>query len=108
MIDDVFVFDSVAHVPNLDFDNALGTPGEMLIHHLYEFHSALTPAGDGPMPPEQFCRKWTATDVHTMVFNESPVDMVVSMPLPLTDMGRDGFSPVSDCAELAKLDPTRV
>lgn len=108
VIDDVFVFDSVAHVPNLDFKNALGMSGEMLIHGLHGFHAALTPPGAGVLTPERFCRKWSAGDIHKMVFKESPVDMVVSMPLPLTDMGRDGFSPVADCAEFAALDSDRV
>jgi len=108
VIDDVFVFDGVAHVANLEFKNALSTPGQMLVHHLYGFHAALTPPAVGVIPQERFCRKWTAEDIHTMVFDESPVDMLVSMPLPLTDMGRDGFSPVPDCVELAELDPDRV
>jgi len=108
MIDGVFVFDSVAHVPNLEFKNALGQAGEMLIHGLYGFHGALTPPDAGVLSQEQFCRKWTAADIHRMVFDESPVDMVISMPLPLDDLGRDGFSPVADCAELAAIDPERV
>ncbi|BDT92454.1 amidohydrolase [Nocardia sputorum] len=108
MIDDVFVFDGVAHVPNLDFGNALGQPGQMLIHGLHGFHSALTPAYAGVLSQEQFCRKWSAKEIHQMIFDESPVDMVVSMPLPLSDLGRDGFSPVADCAEMAAMDPERV
>ena len=34
--------------------------------------------------------------------------MLVAMPLPLTDLFRDGLSPWEDCAELAARDPARI
>ena len=36
-----------------------------------------------------------------MVYDESDTDMLVAMPLPLTDLYRDGLSPWEDCADLA-------
>jgi predicted TIM-barrel fold metal-dependent hydrolase len=108
MIDDVFVFDSVAHVLNMDPGNSYGPPGISAAQSLYKFHAGLTPADRTVLTPEQFLRRWTPEDVHTMVFAESQTDMLVSMPLPLTDMSRTGFSSVEDCVALQALDPDRI
>jgi predicted TIM-barrel fold metal-dependent hydrolase len=43
-----------------------------------------------------------------MVYDESDTDMLVAMPLPLTDLFRDGLSPWETCAELASRDPDRT
>jgi hypothetical protein len=40
-----------------------------------------------------------------MVYEESDTDMLVAMPLPLTDLHSDGLSPWEECAELAAQDP---
>lgn len=108
MIDDVFVFDSVAHVLNLDPKNALGVPGQMLQQHLYGFHAALTPAHATTLSMDDWCRQWTPADMTQMVFEESDVDMAVSMPLPLTDLSYSGFSSVPDCVEFAESNPDRT
>jgi hypothetical protein len=50
MIDDVFVFDGVAHIFNFEQKNAFGTPGEMFSNHLYAFHNALTPDDQTKLP----------------------------------------------------------
>ena len=108
MIDDVFVFDGVAHVFNFESKNAFGTPGEMFTNHLYAFHNALTPDGEPKLPPEEFLRQWTPTDIRKMVYEESDTDMLVAMPLPLTDLFHDGLSPWESCADLASRDPDRT
>ena len=46
MIDDVFVFDGVAHMFNFDPKNAFGPPGLMFDQHLYAFHNVLTQVED--------------------------------------------------------------
>ena len=94
MIDDAFVFDCVAHVFNFDPKNAFGQPGLMFDNHLYAFHNALTPDDQPKLPPEEFLRQWTPSDIRKMVYEESDTDMLVAMPLPLTDLFRDGLSPV--------------
>ena len=43
-----------------------------------------------------------------MVYEESDTDMLVAMPLPLTDLFKDGLSPWQECAELASRDPERT
>jgi predicted TIM-barrel fold metal-dependent hydrolase len=43
-----------------------------------------------------------------MVYDESDTDMLVAMPLPLTDLFRDGLSPWETCTELAARDPDRT
>ena len=43
-----------------------------------------------------------------MVYEESDTDMLIAMPLPLTDMYQDGLSPWEQCAELAARDPDRT
>lgn len=106
--DDVFVFDSVAHVLNMDDENSFGPPGRMLTRTLYGFHAALTPPDRNPLSEDQWLRRWTPQDVHTMVFEESVTDMCVAMPLPLTDLSKTGFSSIEDCAKLASLDPDRT
>jgi uncharacterized protein len=109
MIDDAFVFDCVAHVFNFDPKNAFGQAGLMFDNHLYAFHNALTPEDDRhKLPPEEFLREWTPSDIRKMVFEESDTDMLVAMPLPLTDLFRDGLSPWEACADLASRDPGRT
>ena len=108
MIDGALVFDSVAHAFNFDKKNAFGTGGEMFINHLYGFHAALTPEGQTVLPADEFMRQWTIEEIDRMVYEESDTDMLIAMPLPLTDLFRDGLSPWEDCAELARLRPDRT
>jgi predicted TIM-barrel fold metal-dependent hydrolase len=108
MIGDAFVFDGVAHVFNFQKKNALGPPGEMFNNHLYAFHAALTPEGQTVLPPEEFLRQWTVDEIDELVYRQSPTDMLVAMPLPLTDLFKDGLSPWEECAELARRNPDRT
>jgi predicted TIM-barrel fold metal-dependent hydrolase len=108
MIGDAFVFDGVAHPFNFDAKNAYGKPAEMFSNHLYAFHATLTPDSEPKLPPEDFLRQWTPADIRQMVYEESDTDMLIAMPLPLTDLYRDGLSPWEECAELASRDPDRT
>jgi uncharacterized protein len=108
MIGDAFVFDGVAHVFNFQQKNAYGPAGEMFNNHLYAFHQALTPANQTHLAAEEFLRQWSISDIDRMVFDESDTDMLVAMPLPLTDLFRDGLSPWEECAELAARRPDRT
>src|SRR5436190_22391736 len=105
---DVLVFDGVAHPFNFDAQNALGKPGAMFNQHLYAFHQVLTPASEPKLSAERFLRKWEPDEISRMVFEESDTDMLVAMPLPLTDLFRDGLSPWQSCADLASRDPDRT
>ena len=105
---DAIVFDGVAHVFNFEKKNALGPAGEMFINHLYAFHNALTPEGEPLMPAEEFLRQWTVDEIDEMVYRQSSTDMLCAMPLPLTDLFRDGLSPWEECAELAARRPDRT
>ena len=104
---DVLVFDGVAHPFNFDPQNALGKPGAMFNQHLYAFHQVLTPASEPTLSAEQFLRKWEPDEISRMVFEESDTDMLVAMPLPLTDLFRDGLSPWQRCVELAQQNAER-
>ena len=106
--DDAIVFDGVAHVFNFEKKNALGPAGEMFINHLYAFHNALTPEGQPLMAADEFLRQWTVDDIDEMVYRNSSTDMLCAMPLPLTDLFRDGLSPWEECAELARRNPDRT
>ena len=75
MIDDAFVFDCVAHVFNFDPKNAFGNAGLMFDNHLYAFHNALTPDDHPKLPPEEFLRQWTPSDIRKMVYEESDTDI---------------------------------
>ncbi len=108
MINDAFVFDCVAHPFNFDPKNAFGNAGLMFNNHLYAFHNALTPDDQPKLPSEEFLREWTPSDIRKMVYEESDTDMLVAMPLPLTDLFRDGLSPWETCADLASRDPDRT
>jgi uncharacterized protein len=108
VIGDAFVFDGVAHVFNFEKKNALGPPGEMFNNHLYAFHAALTPEGQTVLPAEEFLRQWTVDEIDDLVYRQSPTDMLVAMPLPLTDLFKDGLSPWEECAELARRNPDRT
>jgi uncharacterized protein len=105
---DAIVFDGVAHVFNFEKKNALGPAGEMFINHLYAFHNALTPEGEPLMAADEFLRQWTVDDIDQMVYEQSTTDMLCAMPLPLTDLFRDGLSPWEECAELAARRPDRT
>ena len=105
---DVLVFDGVAHPFNFDPQNALGKPGAMFNQHLYAFHQVLTPASEPKLAAEQFLRRWEPDEISRMVFEESDTDMLVAMPLPLTDLFRDGLSPWQRCVELAQQNPERT
>jgi uncharacterized protein len=102
------VFDGVAHVFNFEKKNALGPAGEMFINHIYAFHATLTPEGEPVLPAEEFLRQWTVDDINEMVYGNSSTDMLCAMPLPLTDLFRDGLSPWEECAELASRNPDRT
>jgi uncharacterized protein len=106
--DDAIVFDGVAHVFNFEKKNALGPAGEMFNSHLYAFHAALTPEGQTVLPAEQFLRQWTVDEIDQMVYRQSDTDMLVAMPLPLTDLFKDGLSPWEECAELASRNPDKT
>ncbi|HZA80982.1 MAG TPA: amidohydrolase family protein [Actinomycetes bacterium] len=108
MGNDAIVFDGVAHVFNFEKKNALGPAGEMFINHLYAFHATLTPEGQTVLPAEEFLRQWTVDDIDEMVYGHSSTDMLCAMPLPLTDLFRDGLSPWEECAELASRRPDRT
>ena len=108
MIDDAFVFDSVAHVFNFEKENAFGPPGQMFSNHLYAFHAALTPSGETVLPPEKFLHNWSVDEIDEMVFGQSDTDMLVAMPLPLTDLYADGLSAWERCAELASRRPDKT
>jgi predicted TIM-barrel fold metal-dependent hydrolase len=105
---DAIVFDGVAHVFNFEKKNAFGPAGEMFINHLYAFHQVLTPEGQTVMGPEEYLRQWTVDDIDQMVYEHSSTDMLCAMPLPLTDLFRDGLSPWEECAELAARRPDRT
>ena len=108
MIGDAFVFDGVAHPFNFEADNARGPAGQMFSNHIYAFHNALTPEGQPLLSADEFLRKWSAEEIHEMVYENSDADMLVAMPLPLTDLYKDGLAPWMECAKLAKLDPDRT
>jgi predicted TIM-barrel fold metal-dependent hydrolase len=105
---DAIVFDGVAHVFNFEKKNALGPAGEMFINHLYAFHAVLTPEGQPVMAADDFLRQWTVDEIDEMVYRQSSTDMLCAMPLPLTDLFRDGLSPWEECAELARRRPDRT
>ena len=88
--------------------NAYGPAGEMFSNHLYAFHTVLTPEGQPMMPAEEFLHEWTVDEIREMVYDESDTDMLVAMPLPLTDLYKDGLSPWETCANLASRDPDRT
>ena len=105
---DAFVFDCVAHVFNFDESNVLGPPGELFRQHLYAFHSLLTKEGEQVLSPEEYLREWSIDEVYSMVIEQSDTDMMAAMPLPLTDLFRDGLSPWEKCAEMAAKHPDRA
>lgn len=103
-----FVFDCVCHIFNFDMNNALGTPGEMFINHLYAFHQFLTAEGETVLPAEEFLREWSVDEIYEMVIDGSDTDMIVAQPLPLTDLFKDGLSSWEKCAEMAQKHPDRA
>lgn len=106
--DDVFVFDCVAHPFNFSAENAIGSGGEMFRQHLYAFHNVLTPESEPKLAADEFLKEWSIEEIGRMVFDESDTDMLVAMPLPLTDLFHDGLSPWERCAELARQNPDRT
>ena len=101
---DAIVFDGVAHVFNFEKKNALGPAGEMFINHLYAFHNVLTPESEPKLSADEFLKEWSTAEIARMVFEESDTDMLVAMPLPLTDLFHDGLSPWERCVQLSQFD----
>ena len=85
--DDVLVFDCVAHPFTFDASNVLGNAGELFRQHLFAFHNVLTPEAEPNLS------------------SEADADMLVAMPLPLTDLFADGLSPWERCVELRDENP---
>jgi predicted TIM-barrel fold metal-dependent hydrolase len=108
MIDGAFVFDCVAHPFNFSEDNTLGGAGKMFNNHLYAFHAALTPEGQTVLPADEFLKEWSVDEIDEMVYENSSTDMLCAMPLPLTDMFKDGLSPWEKCSELAQKRPDQT
>jgi predicted TIM-barrel fold metal-dependent hydrolase len=108
MLNDMIVFDGVAHPFNFDPKNAFGRPGQMFIQHLYAFHATLTPPQRTVLPEQEFLRQWDIGEIREMVYGQSDTDLLVAMPLPLTDLFKDGLAPWTECAELAARDPDRT
>ena len=106
--DDVLVFDCVAHPFNFDASNVLGNAGELFRQHLYAFHNVLTPESEPKLPADEFLKEWSTAEISRMVFDESDTDMLVAMPLPLTDLFQDGLSPWQRCVELRDENPDRT
>ena len=106
--DDVLVFDCVAHPFNFDASNVIGGPGELFRQHLFAFHNVLTPESEPKLSAEEFLKEWSTEEISRMVFDESDTDMLVAMPLPLTDLFHDGLSPWERCAELRDENPDRT
>ncbi len=108
MINGAFVFDGVAHPFNFSEGNMLGSAGTMFSNHLYAFHATLTPDDQPKMSAEEFLKEWSVEEIDRMVHDESDTDMLVAMPLPLTDMFGDGLSAWERCSELARLRPDKT
>ena len=106
MIEDAYVFDGVAHPFNFSEDNIYGPAGQMFSQHLFAFNQALTPEESTPWTAEQWNRDWPVDEIASLI-DESDVDLCVSMPLPLTDMFKDGLSSWEKCAELAERYPEK-
>ena len=106
--DDVLVFDCVANPFNFDASNVLGNAGELFRQHLYAFHNVLTPESEPKLPPEEYLKEWSTQEISRMVFEESDTDMLVAMPLPLTDLFKDGLSPWERCVESRDENPDRT
>src|SRR5215212_195303 len=100
--DDVLVFDCVAHPFNFDPSNAIGNAGELFRQHLFAFHNVLTPENEPKLSADEFLKEWSTAEISRMVFDESDTDMLVAMPLPLTDLFHDGLSPWARCVELTQ------
>jgi hypothetical protein len=106
--DDVFVFDCVAHPFNFSAENAIGSGGELFRQHLYAFHNVLTPESEPKLSADEFLKEWSVEEINRMVFDESDTDMLVAMPLPLTDLFEDGLSPWQRCVDLTQQNPDRT
>ena len=83
----------------------IGGPGELFRQHLYAFHNVLTPESEPKLPADEFLKEWSTQEISRMVFGESDTDMLVAMPLPLTDLFEDGLSPWERCVALAQENP---
>ena len=68
----------------------------------------MTPEAEPKLPPEEFLKEWSTRELSRMVFDESDTDMLVAMPLPLTDLFHDGLSPWERCVELTRENPDRT
>lgn len=114
--DDVFIFDNVVHMYDFSDENMLrdesraSRAGHLRIGERSrgERTPHVDPSAAAVGITGGYSQRWSATDLGTMLFEQSPTDMAMAQAVVLYDVYRDGFAPVHAQYELAKAYPDRV
>lgn len=111
MINDLFVFDGVVHVYDMDPDNLLqDRPDTKPFVQLWDRELwAMRYPTDGAFSGEfEWKRQFGLDDMYKLVFQESPVDMAMAHAVPVWDWFRDSFAPLRLNHAFAQAHPDRV
>ncbi|MEV5910592.1 amidohydrolase family protein [Streptomyces chartreusis] len=106
MLDDLFVLDAVTHAYNFDSANYAVHRDAKLIADLSYFMARNPPDRRYALPGEVYLSDWSAEDVANLVFRESPTDIAVMHPLPISAF-HDGLVSVEKAAEAVSRWPNR-
>ncbi|HEY1704500.1 MAG TPA: amidohydrolase family protein [Trebonia sp.] len=106
MLEDYFVLDAVTHAYNFDPSNYAVPHDAKIISDLSYFLARNPPDKRFALPPEVYLTDWSPEDVASMLFRESPTDVAVMHPLPISAF-TDGLVSVEKAAEALERWPGR-
>lgn len=106
MIDDIFIFDSVIHRPDISAQNVRDDESSDLgVGLIIELNASFL---HGAYAQMDYRRRFSVEDMHRMVFEESPTDMAMAQTVPLFEFFEDWYAPVMLQYELAQAYPEQI
>jgi predicted TIM-barrel fold metal-dependent hydrolase len=113
MIDGLFVFDNVIHVYDLsagnvrtDRDDAMFSRDRILDYIRAQVRDPRS--APGGQRDFRWDRRWTAEEMHELVFRSSATDMAMAQTVPMFDWFEDWYSPVLTQHAMAAAYPDQV
>ncbi|MGY4783699.1 amidohydrolase family protein [Rhodococcus opacus] len=106
MLNDLFVVDAVTHAYNFDPSNYAVPDDAKVIAELSYFMARNPPDRRYALPVDVYLSDWSPEDVANLMFRESPTDVAVMHPLPISAFA-DGLVAVEKAAEAVSRWPNR-
>jgi predicted TIM-barrel fold metal-dependent hydrolase len=106
VLDDIFVIDAVTHAFNFANDNFHHVAHAQAITDMSCAVVGDPPAPEYALPREAIAREWPTIDTANMLFAESPTDVAIFHPLPITAF-KDGMCGIDKAVEAIQKWPNR-